>query len=602
MKKILILLALWPFLVFGQMDKETRKAFDREVKEFKQNAKDPDFIGVLPGENPSFVRNLTLSPQAANSWGTAFVGGGVYRQAIAKAAKREIFVSVFDTGLPDHNDLKAVTLFGKNFVAGEGGGLLDGHGHATHVGGTIAGNPQGGLIAPAAGLVDAGKIKIKFYKVLANNGSGSIVDIYNAAKADLEDCRKRIEEGGFCVWNYSLGGGTTGYTPLNQVFDEAAKLGVLIFCANGNSSGRGVNYPGNYPTNFAIAAAKQVGNTIERDSYSTYGPESFAIEPGSSILSTLTNQSYGSWSGTSMATPHAVSIAAVVASINPTWNAAQVIAHMRTKAQDLPPTGRDENNGWGYHLFAKLLESTPPPPPPNPTCTAPTTAQVSAKSVSSSGAILNSTVSADNYQFRYGVLNSGSWIETGWKGNNVVITSLKPGIIYEVQCKVKCGAIESGYSPSVAFKTLPAPANPVKPYSEWKVYAMPPTDNLYMYWQVDGQQQSQTTKITNISIKVLTNGYEWAQDEVMAIVYGFFGPNRGFYLRVNDDNETAVRWAAHFLLNELKSKLGTKYGMQFQIDRICGETPGGSIGVRYCDIRNFVTPLASEQEVKTFEK
>jgi hypothetical protein len=123
-----------------------------------------------------------------------------------------------------------------------------------------------------------------------------------------------------------------------------------------------------------------------------------------------------------------------------------------------------------------------------------------------------------------------------------------------------------------------------------------------MYWQVDGQQQSQTTKITNISIKVLTNGYEWAQDEVMTIVYGFFGPNRGFYLRVNDDNETAVRWAAHFLLNELKSKLGTKYGMQFQIDRICGETPGGAIGVRYCDIRNFVTPLAIESEVKTFEK
>jgi hypothetical protein len=130
---------------------------------------------------------------------------------------------------------------------------------------------------------------------------------------------------------------------------------------------------------------------------------------------------------------------------------------------------------------------------------------------------------------------------------------------------------------------------------------MPPSDQLYMYWQVEGQQQSQTTTLTNITIRVYTNGYEWAQDEVMSVVYGYFSANRGFYLRANDDNETAVRWAAHFLLNELKTKLA-KYGMQFQIERICGETGGGAIGVRYCDVRNFVTPLASEAEVKIFER
>jgi len=603
MRQYLILLALWPFLVFGQSDKEMRRAFDREVKEFKENAKDPEFIGVLPGESPVFVRNVVVNPQAAQSWGAQFVGGAAYREAISKAAKREIFVSVFDTGLPDHNDLKGVTLFGKNFVSGEGGGLLDGHGHATHVGGTIAGNPQGGLIAPAAGLVDAGKIKIKFYKVLANNGSGSIVDIYNAAKADLEDCRRRIEEGGFCIWNYSLGGGTTGYAPLNQIFDEAAALGIIVFCANGNSSGRGVNYPGNYPKNYAIAAGRQTASAIEKDSYSTWGPESWAIEPGTNILSTLTNQTYGAWSGTSMATPHAVSIAAVVASINPSWNAAQVIAHMRTNAQDLPPTGRDENNGFGYHLFSKLLGSSPPPPPdPTPTCTAPTTAQVSAKSVSSSGAILNCSVPAKFYQFRYKPINLTTWKTTEWATNDQVVQGLESGMVYELQCAVWCANnTRSGFSPSVGFKTLPGSVNPVKPYYEWKSYTMPPIDNLFMYWQVEGQTQSQTTKLSNISIRVYTNGYEWSQDEVMNVVYGYFSANRGFMLRINDDNETAVRWAAHFLLNELKTKL-SKHGMQFQIERICGETGGGSLGVRYCDVRNFVTPLATEAEVKTFER
>jgi hypothetical protein len=363
--KHLFWLLLFPAFLFGQKDsvKQYDKLFRKETKQFRDNLKEWD-VGILPGESPSFLRNVTPYPQAATSWGAIIVGGAEFREKIRTSAKRAVTVYVFDTGEPDHKDLQATKAWAKSYT---GEPALDGHGHSSHVGGTIAGNPTGGLISPAAGLIDAGKIKVVYLKVLSNSGSGSFSWILNAATEALTDSKKRIAAGEFCIWNFSLGGGSTGYQPLDAVFTQAKQAGILVFCAAGNSYNRGVNYPGNYKDNIAIAAGKQSGQLITRDDYSTYGAEVFFIEPGSQIMSTITGQQYAAWSGTSMATPHACAIAAVVASLNPTWTGAQVLEHMRAKAFDLPPTGRDENNGWGWHRFTNLLDgSTPTPPPTDP--------------------------------------------------------------------------------------------------------------------------------------------------------------------------------------------------------------------------------------------
>jgi hypothetical protein len=173
-------------------------------------------------------------------------------------------------------------------------------------------------------------------------------------------------------------------------------------------------------------------------------------------------------------------------------------------------------------------------------------------------------------------------------------------MVYELQCAVWCtNNVKSGFSPSVGFKTLPGSVEPVKPF-EWKSYAMTPGDVLFMRWNTEGQTQTQTSKISNIRLRVYTNGFEWAQDEVMNRVYAYF-TNRGFQMRKTDDNETTTRWAAHFLKMDLEKDLA-KWNMKIVVERICSETGGGALGVRYCDIENPVTPLSEVTGVKVLEE
>ena len=57
--------------------------------------------------------------------------------------------------------------------------------------------------------------------------------------------------------------------------------------------------------------------------------------PGSSILSTIVdNNGYGTKSGTSMASPHVAGVLALMKSVHPTWTPAQMIAKLRSQADD----------------------------------------------------------------------------------------------------------------------------------------------------------------------------------------------------------------------------------------------------------------------------
>jgi subtilisin family serine protease len=57
--------------------------------------------------------------------------------------------------------------------------------------------------------------------------------------------------------------------------------------------------------------------------------------PGSRILSTVvTNNGYGLKSGTSMASPHVAGVLALMKSVHPTWTPAQMVAKLRSQADD----------------------------------------------------------------------------------------------------------------------------------------------------------------------------------------------------------------------------------------------------------------------------
>ena len=602
MKKasVLAVILMMAFVVFGQelTEKQRKLEFDKDKKEFLRRTKEGQ-IGVFPGESIEFTRGFTMNAAGATAWGAVRIGGEKYRAYLKTNGAAEIYFGVFDTGLPNHPDVTKAIFRSRNFIDGEG--VEDLHGHSTHVSGSLIGNPSGGMISPSAGLADAGKGKLMIYKVLSNGGFGSMDGITRAVAVAIDDAREVMAKGGKVVWNFSLGGGTSSYQPLADLFNQAINMGVIICCANGNTYGRGVNFPANHPGNLAISAGKQSAGSMIIADFSTYGPETFGIAPGEEILSCLPNGAYGSWSGTSMATPNLASTIGAYWSVNSKLTAAQVIEAVRKAAIDLGPIGKDEKYGNGEFVFDKLFSGTPPPPPPSPECTAPLPDKILVKSISSSGAILFCSQVAQNYNFRYRPLNSATWKETNWQVNNVAILGLTSNTVYEVQVQIECSAGKrSGFSYSAAFKTLAESVDPIKGYFEWKYYATPPTDGLVMSWRTSGQSQMQSTRLTNITLKVYTNGYESMQDKVMKVVYDYFTPGRGFVLRPTDDNETAVRWAGHFLLMRLKEVFGAS-GTKFELVRICGETSGGYTGVRYNDITNFMVPLGEGVQVQTFE-
>jgi subtilisin family serine protease len=77
--------------------------------------------------------------------------------------------------------------------------------------------------------------------------------------------------------------------------------------------------------------------TRAESSFSNYGLGVIDVAaPGSSIWSTTIGSTYGLKSGTSMASPHVAGVAALLASTHPDASPAQLLALLRTQAQDRP--------------------------------------------------------------------------------------------------------------------------------------------------------------------------------------------------------------------------------------------------------------------------
>ncbi|MDX1512094.1 MAG: S8 family serine peptidase, partial [Nitriliruptorales bacterium] len=240
---------------------------------------------------------------------------------IGSGAAVDVDVAVLDTGIDSgHRDLDVVShvncvstflgLFGGGGGCNAGGS--DGHGHGTHVAGTI-GARDNGLdvvgVAPGARLWGV--------KVLSDAGAGSSSDIiagidWVTARAD------QIE-----VINMSLGGsGTSSAT--NSAIQGATNAGVVVVVAAGNDSANASGYtPANAPDVITVSAFSDTdgapggnGNSCSGAddsfaSYSNYGAVVEIAAPGSCIRSTRAGGGTTSMSGTSMASPHVAGAAAL---------------------------------------------------------------------------------------------------------------------------------------------------------------------------------------------------------------------------------------------------------------------------------------------------
>lgn len=246
-------------------------------------------------------------------------------EAWKKSTGKDVVVAVIDTGVAVKDDakrnIKAVKdLAGTGTVAGydfvdKDPFPWDGHGHGTHVAGTIAqttGNKYG-----VAGL--AYNAKIMPLRVLNSQGFGQV--------ADIADSIRFAADNGAQVINMSLGGPLPSLV-MKKAIDYAHKKGVTIIAAAGNGGRRAPSYPAAYDHVVAVAATQFDQTTTF---YSQWGKYVDIAAPGGNtrvdqngddrpdgvmqetIKDGKTDQhDFLLYMGTSMAAPHVAAGAALV--------------------------------------------------------------------------------------------------------------------------------------------------------------------------------------------------------------------------------------------------------------------------------------------------
>ncbi|MBQ1100190.1 S8 family peptidase [Streptomyces sp. b94] len=258
------------------------------------------------------------------------------------SAGQGVTAYVIDTGVRiTHNDFGGRASYGYDAIDNDNT-AQDGHGHGTHVAGTVGGGAYG----------VAKQSKIVGVRVLNNSGSGTTAQVVAGIDWVARNAVKPA------VANMSLGGGAD--SALDTAVRNAIASGITFAVAAGNES---TNASTKSPAR--VTEAITVGATTSSDaraSYSNYGSVLDLFAPGSSITSAWSSgdSATNTISGTSMASPHVAGAAALYLADNPTATPSQVASALTSTAT----SGVVSNPGSGSPnrlLYVGDGDTTPPP-------------------------------------------------------------------------------------------------------------------------------------------------------------------------------------------------------------------------------------------------
>ncbi|MFC8273366.1 S8 family serine peptidase [Streptomyces sp. NPDC057271] len=259
------------------------------------------------------------------------------------SAGQGVTAYIIDTGVRiSHSDFGGRAFNGYDAVDNDNV-AQDGHGHGTHVAGTVAGSAYG----------VAKKAKIVGVRVLNNQGSGTTAQVVAGIDWVTQNAVKPA------VANMSLGGGID--SALDTAVRNSIASGVTYAVAAGNDSSNASNY-----SPARVSEAITVGSTTSSDarsSFSNYGSVLDIFAPGSSITSAWnsSDSATNTISGTSMATPHVAGAAAVYLADNPSATPAQVSTAL-TSAATPNVVGSPGSGSPNRLLFVGGGGTTPPDP------------------------------------------------------------------------------------------------------------------------------------------------------------------------------------------------------------------------------------------------